>query len=525
MKKFLVAVMVVALAAFAAPALAATNPFMDVPASHWAYDSIAQLASRGVISGYPDGTYKGGQPATRYEMASVLARSLAKIDLDKASKQDVEMMRKLIIEFSDELTALGVKVDQLDERVAVLEKDLGGWSMAGELQFDLKFTGDGDNSAFYADDADIVGKNEFDLNRYRFWINKRIDENTRFSARFGHTGGAGTNRGMRWERYYVTTKLPYDIDFTVGRQAYDLEGDLGLYDDNDSWAADLVLDALSFKKSWGVADLFLLAARQNDNMWGTDGLRSVSNGLYDITSNPRALANTTEAFLFAANINANFSDRFRAGLLGYWLMTDEEVPISATQDTDHDLSMYGVYAGFKFTPDIELKGIYYSQKVGDDRPGAYVRANGSIDDSSSAWKAILDVKQEALKFTSLWLEYGQMDNNFELLGGMNPYAWYGAEIIYDGGVVAFFPSNTRTIMLIRAAQQWNDKWNTLLRYAQVDFDTQGVKDAKNWTFEVGYQYTPAIKFTLGYDNVDYGDYGAGADFSDHMIRFRTFVSF
>ena len=77
MKKFVTAVAVVALVAFAAPVFAATNPFMDVPMNHWAYDAIGQLAAHGILSGYPDGTYKGKQPTTRYEMASALARALA----------------------------------------------------------------------------------------------------------------------------------------------------------------------------------------------------------------------------------------------------------------------------------------------------------------------------------------------------------------------------------------------------------------------------------------------------------------
>ncbi|MEG2020086.1 MAG: S-layer homology domain-containing protein, partial [Synergistaceae bacterium] len=54
MKKFLAVLAVVAIVAFAAPAFAA-NPFMDVPAGHWSYDAVAQLAARGVVSGYPDG--------------------------------------------------------------------------------------------------------------------------------------------------------------------------------------------------------------------------------------------------------------------------------------------------------------------------------------------------------------------------------------------------------------------------------------------------------------------------------------
>jgi hypothetical protein len=501
MKKFLVAVMVVALAVFAAPALAATNPFMDVPASHWAYDSISQLAARGVISGYPDGTFKGGQPATRYEVASVLARGLAKIDLEKASKQDVEMLKKLIVEFKDELDALGVKVDQLDERVAVLEKDLGGWSLTGEFRFDLKFSGDNETNGWYADDANIIGKNEFDLNRYRLYIRKRIDENTNFTARLGAPdSGSGTARNVQWQQYYITTKLPYDITFVAGRKPYDLEGDLGFYQDNDSWALDNTLDGLSFAKSWGVADFLLVVARQNDAGWDV--------------SDP---VDGTEAFLVGANINANFSEKFRAGLIGYWVLTDEEIEITPGVETDHDLSQYGGYLGFKFTPDIELKGIYYMQNLGETRERYLVDS-----DDPKAWKAILDVKQEALKFTSLWLEYGKMDNTFEILGGLNPYAYYSAEILSNR------PVNDRstTIWLVRAAQQWNDKWDTLLRYAHADFDSDNIDEATNWTVEVGYQYSPAIKFTLGYDNVDYGDGIAGdRTGDDHLIRFRTYVTF
>ena len=101
MKKFVTAVAVVALVAFAAPVFATTNPFMDVPMNHWAYDAIGQLAAHGILSGYPDGLYKGKQPTTRYEMASALARALAVVDMTKASKQDVEMLQKLVVEFHD----------------------------------------------------------------------------------------------------------------------------------------------------------------------------------------------------------------------------------------------------------------------------------------------------------------------------------------------------------------------------------------------------------------------------------------
>ncbi|MBO6235439.1 MAG: S-layer homology domain-containing protein, partial [Schwartzia sp.] len=72
MKKFFVSVAAASLiAGSAASAFAAANPFEDVPADHWAYDAVAQLASDGVVEGYGDGSYRGDQEITRYEMAQM----------------------------------------------------------------------------------------------------------------------------------------------------------------------------------------------------------------------------------------------------------------------------------------------------------------------------------------------------------------------------------------------------------------------------------------------------------------------
>ncbi len=77
MKKSLVSGLIGALAVgVTATAFAAANPFEDVPADHWAYDAVAQLAADGVIEGYGDGTYRGDQEITRYEMAQMVARDL-----------------------------------------------------------------------------------------------------------------------------------------------------------------------------------------------------------------------------------------------------------------------------------------------------------------------------------------------------------------------------------------------------------------------------------------------------------------
>ncbi len=63
----------------------AANPFSDVPAGHWAYDSIEKLAAAGVIDGYGDGTFGGDKLMTRYEMAQIVAKAMAKAPADRFS--------------------------------------------------------------------------------------------------------------------------------------------------------------------------------------------------------------------------------------------------------------------------------------------------------------------------------------------------------------------------------------------------------------------------------------------------------
>ncbi len=51
----------------------------DVPITHWAYDAVRELSRLGIIEGYPDGTFKGKQPMTRYEFAIAVYRLLEAI--------------------------------------------------------------------------------------------------------------------------------------------------------------------------------------------------------------------------------------------------------------------------------------------------------------------------------------------------------------------------------------------------------------------------------------------------------------
>ena len=116
MKKSLVLAMAMALGVTASAY--AANPFSDVPAGHWAYDSISKLAAAGVIEGYGDDTFRGDRLMTRYEMAQIVAKAMA-----KGANVD-----KLAAEFADELDALGV-------RVAALEKKSDNVRITGQFRY------------------------------------------------------------------------------------------------------------------------------------------------------------------------------------------------------------------------------------------------------------------------------------------------------------------------------------------------------------------------------------------------------
>ncbi len=110
-KKLLMGLTTAAVVGAASTTFAAANPFSDVPAGHWAYDAVTQLASEGIIEGYGDGTYLGNRNITRYEMAQMVAKALAK----NPQGTDRAALDRLAAEFSEELSNLGVRVSELEK--------------------------------------------------------------------------------------------------------------------------------------------------------------------------------------------------------------------------------------------------------------------------------------------------------------------------------------------------------------------------------------------------------------------------
>lgn len=134
LKKLALVLVVVLMASTFAPALA-KNPFADVPADHWAYDSIVQLAAAGLIEGYPDGTYGGARMMTRYEAAMVFARALSRLEtqignIDLLPELD-KVKAELMAEIKAQLAAAGTPVveTKVVEKV-IVDKDVDEATLA-----------------------------------------------------------------------------------------------------------------------------------------------------------------------------------------------------------------------------------------------------------------------------------------------------------------------------------------------------------------------------------------------------------
>lgn len=232
---------------------------------------------------------------------------------------------------------------------------------------------------------------------------------------------------------------------------------------------------------------------------------------------------------YILDLNWTPSEKFFMGAAGYWFKNDSD---NASGFGDLDMDLYGVYANYNFTPAIALKGIYYFADYSSgvsEKFTSYGITN--FEDSPKAWKAILDIDREALKFTSLWIESSEQDNTFA--GYPDRYSIGGSAYAHVGANLEMKTVNwqgTSKFLFIKAEQEWSDKWSTYLRYVQADLDTAGLDDAKAYGVGVGYQYSPAVHFELAYGRVDRGSNdealhpGAVSD-KESVVRFKTTVSF
>ena len=194
----------------------AANPFSDVTPQDWAYQAVAQLASQGIVNGYPDGTFKGQHNITRFEMAQMVAKAMAR--QDRVDAEQNAIINRLANEFSAELNNLGV-------RVSTLENKVGNFSFTGDAR--LRYQ----HSKVENEDKSETYKSKFDY-RGRVQFAATVNDNTKAVVRLvgEKEFGAAGNPETSLDRVYVQHNFGKYATATVGRQ--DLVVGNGLvYDD------------------------------------------------------------------------------------------------------------------------------------------------------------------------------------------------------------------------------------------------------------------------------------------------------
>jgi archaellum component FlaC len=104
----------------------------DVPPTHWAYAAVQDLAGKGLLKGYPpDANFLGGRTLTRYEMATLIQRVVARMDdllNGKGSQEDLAKLnrsageiRELVNGFKTELTVIGTDMEKVKSDLAALK--------------------------------------------------------------------------------------------------------------------------------------------------------------------------------------------------------------------------------------------------------------------------------------------------------------------------------------------------------------------------------------------------------------------
>ena len=317
MKKSLVLAMAMALGVTASAY--AANPFSDVPAGHWAYDSISKLAAAGVIEGYGDDTFRGDRLMTRYEMAQIVAKAMA-----KGANVD-----KLAAEFADELDALGV-------RVAALEKKSDNVKITGQFRYHYASHKLGDD------------KDHNSALRSRVWFTGKVNDNWTYVGMLQNKQDLTDNVGNEttdFQRAYLDGRLG-GVMVRAGRHDFQL-GDANLYDTRmdgikisygnkvkvgayygkpaDFNAGFLRFDgraknaaAVRYKKFWGAnvgyeAGKFSINAAYDkfqdameDN--GADAANVKDNGVFSVQAKYNFGKVALDAIYLRSNVDAKFND-------------------------------------------------------------------------------------------------------------------------------------------------------------------------------------------------------------------------
>ena len=362
-KRILPALGAALLMSISGTSFAASNPFSDVPDGHWAYDAVSQLASDGVINGYGDGTFRGDRNITRYEMAQMIAKAMAKTDV---SARDKALIDKLAAEFRDELNNLGVRVAKLEKHADMVKwKGKLFYTYANKIEED-----DGINEKTTVQAGTLRLEPSMEVNNH--WsVNARIDYN--FDVKADANAVDGSNAAnpeiptTRLRRAWAQGDYN-NFQVLLGRLPYETFVDNGMiYDESLSGA----------QVTFGNKVKATLTAGR-------------SKQFYSIMENDAAVSPTGS--YQAIEIYNPREEKFTWGL-GYhrWANRDALYAECGTSA----INIYDIGLGYRFDKNVSLNGAYAWTRD----PGHENESVGSSDPVSS----------EAKRAFSIELDYKEAD--------------------------------------------------------------------------------------------------------------------
>ncbi|WP_288894609.1 S-layer homology domain-containing protein [uncultured Megasphaera sp.] len=160
MKKTKILAALAATMAVGATCAFAANPFADVPADSWAYQSVVTLANSGILQGVDGTHFQGNRNITRYEAAEITAKAMA--HADRANAQQRAIINKLANEFAGELNNLGVRVANLEDQV-------------GTVKFSGTFKVDYNHKAASTRDYDVANYKDVAVDKTKNYTMKPAD--------------------------------------------------------------------------------------------------------------------------------------------------------------------------------------------------------------------------------------------------------------------------------------------------------------------------------------------------------------
>ena len=320
----------------------AANPFSDVTPDSWAYQAVSQLANAGIVNGYPDGTFKGQNNITRYEMAQMVAKAMA--NQDRANAEQQAMINRLADEFSNELNNLGVRVARLEDRVG-----------------NVKVTGD---ARLRYRDAEHE-KSKFDARarvQFNAKVNDRTDAVVRLTSGNFELGNSqnGGNADAQIDRAYVNHKFGERVSLKAGRFGQVIGGGLAFDGTFDGAQLNAGNDKIQAQAAYGYMVSGEAAGLTKDQnvtntylgLKGKVGKHTMVGGFYD-----RVNQDSTNGYknIYGFNADANF-DKVWVG--GEWLK-DSHVDESQAWTAGLGFGDYNIAKKGSW----DVKGQYFNAKA------------------------------------------------------------------------------------------------------------------------------------------------------------------